>query len=241
MLFEGNIAIKAALLSPFRDVIKILVDKTKKDRDTIFILKKAKEQKVPIEYTTRDFIDNISTGKTHGGFVAYVEDRKYQNLEDYLEKASFLALVEGIEDPYNFGYILRSLYAAGCDAIITNERNWSNAANVVVKASAGASEHLAHICVKQFKAALSTLKEHNTQIVCSMRDDSAIELYEYDFTHPICICIGGEKRGLSKEVLQEANQNVYIPYNSDFRNALNAVSATTILAFEIVRQRKRSK
>lgn len=237
MLFEGNISVKAALLSPYREVIKILVDQDKKDRDTNYILRKANEQNISIEYTTRESIDEITTGKTHGGLVAYVEDRVYQNLEDYLGN-SFFAVVEGIEDPYNFGYVLRSLYAAGCNAVITSNRNWSNAANVVAKASAGASEYLPHICTENFSETLTALKENGIQIVSSMRDDSAIELYDYDFTQPVCICIGGEKRGLSKDILQASDQNVFIPYNSDFRNALNAVSATTILAFEIVRQRK---
>lgn len=238
MLFEGNISVKAALLSPFREVTRILVDKDKKDRDTNYILRNANEQNIPVEYTTRESIDEITTGKTHGGLVAYVEDRVYQNIEDYINNSTFFAVIEGIEDPYNFGYVLRSLYAAGCNAVITSNRNWSNAANVVAKASAGASEYLPHICTEHFSETLSTLKENDIQIICSMRDDSAIELYDYDFTQSICICIGGEKRGLSKDILHASDQNVFIPYNSDFRNALNAVSATTILAFEIVRQRK---
>lgn len=238
MLFEGNISVKAALLSPFREVTRILVDKNKKDRDTNYILKKAQEQNISIEYTTRESIDEITTGKTHGGLVAYVEERTYQDIEDYIDNSTFFAVIEGIEDPYNFGYVLRSLYAAGCSAVITSNRNWSNAANVVAKASAGASEYLPHICTERFSETLSTLKENGVQIICSMRDDHAIELYDYDFTQPICICIGGEKRGLSKDILHASDQNVFIPYNSDFRNALNAVSATTILAFEIVRQRK---
>lgn len=238
MLFEGNISVKAALLSPFREVTKIVVDKEKQDRDTNYILRKANEQNILIEYTTRESVDDITTGNTHGGLVAYVEDRVYQSIDDYIDNSSFFAVVEGIEDPYNFGYVLRSLYAAGCNAVITSNRNWSNAANVVAKASAGASEYLPHICTEHFDETLSTLKNNDIQIICSMRDDSAIELYDYDFTQSICICIGGEKRGLSKEILQASDQHVYIPYNSDFRNALNAISATTILAFEIVRQRK---
>lgn len=238
MLFEGNISVKAALLSPFREVTRILVDEDKKDRDTNYILRKANEQNILIEYTTRESIDEITTGKTHGGLVAYVEDRTYQDIKDYTKNSTFFAVIEGIEDPYNFGYVLRSLYAAGCNVVITSNRNWSNAANVVAKASAGASEYLPHICTEHFSETLSTLKENDIQIICSMRDDSAIELYNYDFAQPVCICIGGEKRGLSKDILQASNQNVYIPYNSDFKNALNAVSATTILAFEIVRQRK---
>ncbi|MFV0381922.1 MAG: TrmH family RNA methyltransferase [Breznakia sp.] len=237
-ILEGNISVKAALLSPYRLVEKILIDEKKRTRDTTFIMRKAKEARVEVYYETREKIDALASGYSHGGMLAYVHERQYQEIHDLADDINFFAFVEGIEDPYNFAYILRSLYAAGCQAIITNERNWSNAANVLAKASAGASEYLAHICTANSSETLSTLKKQNIAIVCAMRDDQAIELYDYNFKQAVCICIGGEKRGLSKDILKLSNQNVYIPYRSNFRNALNASSATTILAFEIVRQRK---
>lgn len=240
MLYEGNISVKAALLSPYREVEKIIIDKNKKDRDTNYIARIAKENAITVEYSERESINELASGSTHGGVIAYVSDRDYQSISDITSDKPFIALVEGIEDPFNFGYILRSLYAAGCDAVITNDRNWSNAANVVAKASAGASEYLAHIVSEDFTETLETIKEKNIQIVCAMRDDRAIEMYDYNFNQAICICIGGEKRGLSKEVLKFSNQNVFIPYNLDFKNALNATSATTILAYEILRQRRQS-
>lgn len=237
-LFEGNISVKAALLSPYREVVKIIVDKNKKDRDTNFILRKAQEQQIQIIEKDRETIDSLSSGKTHGGLIAYVSNRQYQHIDEIMNEQSFIALVEGIEDPFNFGYILRSLYAAGCDGIITSDRNWSNAAGALAKASAGASEYLKHVVSDDFKQTIATLKLHNINIVCALRNEEAIEMYDYNFQQSVCICIGGEKRGLSKIITSEANSNVYIPYNAQFKNALSANSATTILAYEILRQRR---
>lgn len=237
MLLEGNISVKAALLSPYRNVKKIIVDKKKKSKDSGYIIFKAKEQGVPVESITREEIDKMASGKTHGGMLAEVEDRIYQNVYD-IKNDDFVAFVEGIEDPFNFGYIIRSLYAAGCSCIITNERNWSNAATTVTKASAGASEYIKHITTSNVANTLNELQTAGFEVVAAARDDHAIEMYDYDFNKKVCICIGGEKRGLTKDVLELSNQHVYIPYNTDFKNALNAVAASTILSFEILRQRR---
>ncbi|NCC55554.1 MAG: RNA methyltransferase, partial [Erysipelotrichia bacterium] len=146
-----------------------------------------------------------------------------------------------VEDPFNFGFVLRSLYAAGVDAIIMPPRNWTSAASTLAKSSAGASEYLNMVISEDIENTLLYLKQHHFQIVCANRDAKAIEMYDYDYTQKICICIGGEKRGLSKSVLKHSDQNVYIPYQNDFRNALSAASASTILAYEVLRQRKNKK
>ncbi len=71
----------------------------------------------------------------------------------------------------------------------------------------------------------------------AMRKD-AIEYFEADFNQPLVLAIGGEMRGLSQTVLTLSDQNVYVPYANDFRNALNASSAVAAISFEIVRQRR---
>ena len=217
-ILEGNISVKAALLANKRCIHKIYVDKKKKDRDTAFIIRKAKEKKIPIETHTREEIDEYAQGKTHGGMIAFCGERSYQKLSDcIMNDDCFLCILEGIEDPFNFGHVLRSLYAAGCDGVIIPPRNWTTAAGVVAKSSAGASEYL-------------------SMIIAAERKD-AVNLYEYTFPKRVCIAIGGEMRGLSKIVAQACDQNVFIPYANDFKNAMSASSSATIFAFELLRQR----
>lgn len=239
-LLEGKISVKAALLSPYRKVDRILIDKNKKDKDTAFIKHKAKEQEVSVILCDRKKIDTLAQGKTHGGIVAYVYERDFQNIEEIIHDNCFLAIVEGVEDPFNFGYVLRSLYAAGVDAIIMGERNWTSAAATLSKSSAGASEFLPMVITHDFDETLTYLKAQSIKIVCAQRDEHSLEMYDYDYTSSICICIGGEKRGLSKAILNHSDQNIYIPYENNFRNALSAASASTILAYEVMRQRKQS-
>ena len=186
----------------------------------------------------REEIDALATGKTHGGIIAYCGQRKYQNLEELVNKKQvFLALIEGVEDPFNFGYVLRTLYAAGCDGVLVPLRNWTTAADVVTRASAGASEYMNIIIADDMEDTLTYLHQKDITLLCAQRKD-AISLYSYTFPERICLAIGGEMRGLSKAVMTHSDQNLYIPYRSDFRNAMTAAASTAIFAFEVVRQKE---
>ncbi|MEG0329019.1 MAG: RNA methyltransferase [Longicatena sp.] len=240
-IVEGNISVKAALLANKRPIEKIIVDEKKRDKDTSYILRKAKELGVLIESVDRNIIDTLAQGKTHGGLLAVCGEREFQSLNDIIKKEDvFLALVEGIEDPFNFGYVLRSLYAAGCDGVIIPPRNWTSAASVVTKSSAGASEYLNLIVADDMEQLLNDMKKEQITFVCGQRSD-AISLYDYDFPSKVCIAIGGEMRGLSKLVLSASDQNLCIPYRTDFKNAMNAAASTAIFAFELVRQRNKKE
>ena len=81
------------------------------------------------------------------------------------------------------------------------------------------------------------IKKQGVKTYAAMRKD-AITYLEADYRKPSLIAIGGEMRGLSSAVRNEIEQNIYIPYANDFRNALNAASAAAVLSFEVYRQRR---
>lgn len=237
-ILEGNISIKAALLAKKRTVHKIVVDTQKQDKDTSFILRKAKEMHIAIEKKSRAEIDAIASGKTHGGIIAVCGERSYTTLEQLTHSGDiFLALVEGVEDPFNFGYVLRALYASGCEGVIIPPRNWTSAAGVVAKSSAGASEYIDLIIAEDMEQILAMMEKESIHLICGLRKEDAINVYAYDFPKRTCLAIGGELRGLSKLVQSHSQQNIYIPYANDFRNAMTAASSTAILAFEYLRQK----
>ncbi len=231
-VFEGNISVKAAIESKHRDVYELIVDESKHDKDTNYIIALAHKNNIPVKKTTREEIDIIASGTTHGGLIAKVGERQFQEID---LNHDLIALVEGIEDPYNFAHMIRSLYAAGCKTIIMGERNWNTASDVLAKTSAGASERINMIVASELEVVLNQLKQHGYQIICGNRKD-AISLYDHHFQAKTVLCIGGEMRGLSKKVSECSDINVFIPYLSDFRNALTSVSATSVMAFEYVRQ-----
>ena len=76
-LVEGNISVKACILANRRDVYEVIVDEKKKDKDTYYILKQAELKNIPVIKTTREKIDELAEGKTHGGFIALSNIRRY--------------------------------------------------------------------------------------------------------------------------------------------------------------------
>lgn len=238
-ILEGNISIKAAILAEKRVIHEIMLEKKKYSRDTRFILHQAMKRNITIHECTRDEIDHLACGKTHGGMIAICEERSYQSIQMYENKeTAFLALLEGIEDPFNFGYVIRALYAAGCEGIIIPPRNWNSAAGVVAKAGAGASEYINMIIADHMSEMLQACKKQHFSLVCALRSDHSVNVYEYTFPKKMILAIGGELRGLSTAVKQASDQDIFIPYANDFRNAMTAAGSAAILGFERLRQQR---
>ena len=190
---------------------------------------------MPLE---REEINSMATGRTHGGLVAQAGPRVYQELSECMHgKAPFLVLLEGVEDPFNLGYIIRTLYSAGCDGLILPKHDWASAESTIAKSSAGAFEYMNIVMSDNLPQLVKDIKKQGVKTYAAMRKD-AITYLEADYQKPSLIAIGGEMRGLSSAVRNEIEQNIYIPYANDFRNALNAASATAVLSFEVYRQRR---
>ena len=236
MILEGNVSVKAAVMGGKRKVNRIIADRTKHDKDTMWILHRAEEKGIEIIRTDREEIDQAASGKTHGGLIAEAEGRMYQSSEDVLKKKKpFFAIVEGVEDPFNLGYVIRSLYASGCDGLFVDRRNWLNAEPVILKSSAGAFEYLDIVMSDDMSEEVRKMKKAGIRTLAAMRKD-ALVYTEADLKRPLMIAVGGEMRGLSSSVLKEIESNIYIPYANDFRAALNASAAVSVLGFEVMRQ-----
>ena len=237
MLLEGNVSVKAAILGNHRKVEKLYYDKHKNDKDLNFILHRAKEKGIPCIPLEREEINAMATGRTHGGLVADASSRVYQELSECMHgKLPFLVLLEGVEDPFNLGYIIRTLYSAGCDGLILPRHDWASAESTIVKSSAGAFEYLNIVMSDDLPQLVKGIKKQGIMTYAAMRKD-AITYLEADYRKSCLLAIGGEMRGLSSAVRNEIEQNIYIPYANDFRNALNAASAAAVLSFEVYRQR----
>ena len=190
-----------------------------------------------ISESNENEISSLSIGASHGGIIALCEERIYPTLSlDDIKNDGFYVMIEGIEDPYNFGYAMRSIYASGVDGFILSKRNWLSASGVVCRSSAGASERAdIYIADDDF---VTLFKKKNYKVFCADIKNS-ISVYDADLTKPIFLIVGGEKRGISSSILSQADQIVRIDYGREFNAALSAASASTILAFEVFKQNKK--
>ena len=243
-VFEGMTSIRSIIKGidfgmNDRKIEKILFDKekaSKNKKELSYLRAVAQKYGYTLEETTNSELEKITLGASHGGIIAITKDRALPYLSDNsdVEQGGFYAMIQGIEDPYNFGYALRSLYAMGCTGIILPERNWMSAAGVVARSSAGASE-LFKIYKSDAEDAARIFKNHGYSIVCADERTDNI-LGKCELRLPILLIVGGEKRGISRAILDTADILVKIDYSREFRASLSAASATTMFAYEINRQ-----
>lgn len=185
-------------------------------------------------------IDALVLGKTHGGIVAAVSPAVYAvPTSTDIVPDGCAAIIEGAEDPYTLGYSLRALYAAGFDSVILPSRELSTAESVLARASAGAGELIGLYMSDELPAVADMYKTAGYSIVCAGIRNS-IPLYEAPLKAPVLLIIGGEKRGISSSLAAKADFTVSIPYGREFLGSLSTASAVAVLAFETLRQNRRT-
>lgn len=245
LIFEGMTSLRAVLRSNSREIKRVRFDREKtkkKARELDFIKQMSRERGFELILCERELIDSVATGTSHGGVIFECGDRALPDIS-YLPSAppsdgidGFYVMLDGIEDPYNFGYALRSIYAAGAAGAVLSPRNWMSAAGVVCRASAGASE-LLPMYVAEPEEAASFLKSIGYTIVCAGIRDS-VSVYDCRLTTPLLLIVGGEKRGISSGLLSLADCVVRLDYGRRFSGSLSTASAASILAYEVMRRCK---
>ena len=246
LIFEGMTSIRAVIRAidegrSDRRITEIIYDEDKmpKIAKEIGYFKAVSEKYgFTISRSNANELEKLTLGSSHGGIIARTTERTFPTITSAadLPKRGFFCMIQGIEDPYNFGYAIRSLYACGVDGIILPMRNWMSAAGVVCRASAGASE-LTDMYVAEAEDAIQIFKDRGYTVVCAEESTDNV-LGECSLPLPILLIVGGERRGISRSVLELADKLVKIDYAREFRASLSAASATTMFAFEIMRQNK---
>ena len=233
MIIEGAISVKAAIQNKKRDVESIYINSKKKTKDFNYIRKIAKLNNIEVIELDEDRLSEYLTGKSHGGIAAKVSSRRYDQFID-----DDIFFLDGIEDPFNLGYALRTLYAFGFKNVLLNNRDYSNMENQLLKSSAGAYDMLnIKICLDPINE-LKSYKDAGYYSYSLYRSDDSLDVFETVFNRKSLFILGGEKRGISSSVLELCDKKLYIPYASDFRNALNACGALDVVATLVYRQRK---
>ena len=237
-VLEGAISVRAVLDTNSRTVHAIHLADDRNRAKHARLLRDARRCGVPILRATRAELDALATGRTHGGIVATVGPRRCAPLAVLLRRpAPFLAMLDGVEDPYSLGQSIRALYAAGADGLLLPARDLTRAAGIVARASAGASERMPTAVVDDPSAALGTLREHGVRVVCARRRDAA-PCDTVDLAGALLLVIGGQHRGIGSGVARHVDRWVRVPYGRGFLASLDTTSATAALSFEIARQRR---
>lgn len=233
--FEGAISCKAILEGKKRKSHTLYVDRNKRTKDFSYIIHLAKKENVEVQFLDRNEIDEMATGKSHGGMLLACEERSFPALGEKIH--GYIAYLDGLEDPYNLGSICRTLYASGAQALILPKRDWKEAEPVILRASAGAYEKLDIYFIDKEEELIDYIQTNHIPLYCAHRKE-AKGLYAVHFPQDFCLAIGGAMRGLSSLITKNSTQNVVIEYGREYRNALDSASAVAVFSFEILRQKK---
>lgn len=248
LILSGYISVYSALISGSRQVFKVLYDKERfakvtksnfhfpEKKQYAFLNKACREKKITTEYVkASDFPECF--GNESGGIAAFVGERTFTPVNELLAlEKPFLCALDGIEDPYNFGQVLRSFYASGVDGVVIPKRNFFTASAIVARASAGASELLRISACDDLEGFCDIAKDGGIELIATAANDNAEDLFTAEFTRPLCVIIGGERRGISKKIAQKCRRVVKINYPRASNMSLSASSAAAVIAFEIGRR-----
>ena len=193
---------------------------------------------VNINYLDKNGLNKIATGN-HQGIVLEISDFKYLSeteMFNNLPLKPFIIILDHVEDPHNFGAIIRTSEAAGVDYIIIPKDRSVKVNSTVMKTSVGALDNVKIVEVTNLNNTIKKLKKKNVWIVGTDMENS-VAYDSIDYKVPIALVIGSEGFGMSKLVKKNCDFIARIPMYGKI-NSLNASVAAGIMIYEVVRQRK---
>lgn len=232
----------AEALSTDRHAERLIVaDGRQRNPELAAILEQARRRSVRVEQVPRDRIGRMAGFDGHQGVLLEVADRRYSDVHEILAHAArqghppFVLVLDSLEDPVNFGSLLRAGEAAGVDGVIFPARRAAPLSAAAVKSSAGASEHLLLARVESLGEALHELKERGVLVVAA--DEKAeSNAWDANLTGPMAVVVGSEGSGISGPTRRRCDLLVRFPMSGRVAS-LNAATAGALLLFEVVRQR----
>ncbi len=208
------------------------------------IRKEAARRNIPVTIVAPAFLDNIFK-KGHQGIAASVSPKNYVPVEELLDiplkknEIPFFLILDCVEDPRNFGALLRVADAAGIHGIVIQSHRSVTLSAEVAKVSAGAVEYVPVTIVTNIKHAIHEMRERGITIVGTDAGAQKV-LWDFDLSIPIALVVGSEGKGLRKTVSSLCDMRIKIPMRGKI-NSLNVSVAASICAFEILRQRSQNK
>lgn len=187
----------------------------------------------PIKYVDKEYLDRLVDG-LHQGIVVEIDDYEYYDIDDIIKDNGFIVILDHLEDPHNFGAIIRTCEAAGVDGIIIPKDRSVDVNGTVMKTSVGTLDNMKIVSVTNLVNTMEYLKKKGYWITST--DMEGTDYNKIDYKGSCCIVIGSEGNGVSRLVLENSDFIASIPMKGKV-NSLNASVAAGIVIFEAARQR----
>jgi 23S rRNA (guanosine2251-2'-O)-methyltransferase len=234
----------AEALAAGREAHRLLVSSTAKASPELrAITDAARRHGIATDRVPGDQLARIAGFEGHQGVLLQVGERRWADIGQMLARAReaehepFLLVLEHLQDPTNFGTLLRAAEAAGVDGVVFPERGAAPLSAAAVKASAGASEHLLLARLPTIGEAIHELKQAGIRLAAADQDAPGTA-WSSDLSGPVAVVVGSEGSGLSGATRRRCDVLVRFPMAGRVAS-LNAATAGALLLFEVVRQRTR--
>ena len=210
---------------------KAFIYKNLKDQEMILELKNTN---IPIQYLEKYELDKMVDGN-HQGIILSVPDYQYASIDEIIsDPRDFIVILDHIEDPHNFGAIIRTCEAAGVSGIVIPKDRSVEVNSTVIKVSTGAINHVKITQVPNLVRTIELLKKEGYWIIGTDMEGTSYK--KIDYTGKIAIVIGNEGFGMSRIVEKSCDFIASIPMRGT-TNSLNASVATGIMIFEAISKR----
>lgn len=220
----------------------LIAEGKRKQSEPVRLLRQLARQKgIPIQDRPQEILTKLAKTEHHQGVLALSAGFPYATWEDLLrsirgmkEGRVHVLLLDSIEDPQNFGSLIRTAEACGVRGIIIPKDRAVGLTPAVIKASAGAVSHIPVLRVTNLVSSMEELKKEGFWIVgADLRAGKS--LYEMKFDMNVGLVIGSEGKGIRPLVLKKCDYTIRIPMRGEIAS-LNAAIAGAIILFEILRQ-----
>jgi 23S rRNA (guanosine2251-2'-O)-methyltransferase len=203
----------------------------------------ARARNIPVEFVDRKTLDRHA-GDHHQGIVAEADGFHYVHVDDILASAEqqqqppLLLALDSLQDPQNFGTLLRTAQAAGVHGVILPEHRAVGVTPAVSNASAGAVEHLRVAQVTNLARTLKELKDRGIWVY-GLAIGVGQPYFEADLAGSLTVVVGSEGAGLGRLVAQACDALLDIPMAPNAIQSLNASVAGSLVVYEAFKQRQR--
>jgi 23S rRNA (guanosine2251-2'-O)-methyltransferase len=238
----GVLPVLEVLRAENRRIEKIFVLEGAKEKRLSEILRLARKNSIPFHKTSRENLSGfVENGANHQGVLAFTASADYFDADELISEIrqknkSLTVILDGVEDPRNFGAILRVVECAGADGVFIPERRAVGLTETVAKSSAGAAEYVKVAKVTNVNRLIDELKENNIWVV-GASGDAEMNYSEWDWNQSSALVMGGEGNGLHRLTSEKCDVLVKIPMLGNIES-LNVSVATGVILFEAVRQRE---
>ncbi len=241
----GRRAVQEVLDHQHWPINLLILGENLSDEERDHVSKQAVEKDISVQVESAKRIQELCRNRQHQGYLARMAPYPYVPFEQLLELANasgasappLIVVLDSIQDPYNFGAVLRSAEVLGVSATLVGVHGQVDVNSHVARSSSGAVNRVPIARQADLAHGVGVLKDRGFTIVGASEKATDTDCHDFDFNRPVALIMGNEGQGISKPIMEKCDHLVSIPQSGAI-GSLNVAVAASIFFYEAQRQKK---